>query len=106
LDRRKALAPELIDTQKHLEKEADIALDKYIKSIYAMNTRIAHEYHLRLINFRDFVINRYKFKAMVSSEPRTTLDDIIANIKQGAEDAYEILGDYVTICRLIIISLR
>jgi len=93
LDSSKALAPELIDTQEHLEKETDIALDKYIKSIYAMNKRTAREYHLRLTNFQDFVINRYKSKTM--NKPRTTLDDVIANAKQGSEDAYEILGDYV-----------
>jgi hypothetical protein len=58
-----------------------------------MNKRTAREYHLRLTNFRDFAINRYKSKAM--NKPRAALDDIIANIKQGSEDAYEILGDYV-----------
>jgi hypothetical protein len=93
LDRNKALVPELIDTKEHLEKETDIALDKYIKSIYAMNKRTAREYHFRLTNFRDFVIKRYKSKAM--NKPRTILDDIIANIKQRSKDAYEILGDYV-----------
>jgi integrase len=89
----KTLAPKLIDTQEHLEKEIDIALDKYIKSIYAMNKRTAHEYHLRLSNFQDFVISRYKGKAM--NKPRTALSDVIAIIKQGSADAYEILADYV-----------
>jgi integrase len=93
LDSNKILAPELIDTKEHLEKETDIALDKYIKSIYAMNKRTAREYHLRLTNFRDFVINRYKSKTM--NKPWTALHDVIANAKQGSEDAYEILGDYV-----------
>jgi hypothetical protein len=58
-----------------------------------MNKRTAREYHLRLTNFQGFVINRYKSKTMNKS--RITLDNIIANIKQGSEDAYEILGDYV-----------
>jgi hypothetical protein len=89
----KTLAPKLIDTQEHLEKEIDIALDKYIKSIYAMNKRTAHEYHLRLSNFQDFVISRYKGKAM--NKPRTALSDVIAIIKQRSADAYEILADYV-----------
>jgi integrase len=93
LDSNKILAPELIDTKEHLEKETDIALDKYIKSIYAMNKRTAREYHARLSNFQDFVIKRYKSKTM--NKPRTALHGIIANIKQGSEDAYEILGDYV-----------
>ena len=92
LDSNKTLAPKLVDTEEHLEKETDIALDKYIKSIHAMNRRTAHEYHLRLTNFQDF-INRCKSKT--ANKPRTTLDDIIANIKQGSEDAYEILSDYV-----------
>jgi integrase len=93
LDSSKALAPELIDTKEHMEKETDIALDKYIKSIYAMNKRTAREYHARLSNFQDFVIKRYKSKTM--NKPRTALHNIIANVKQGSEDAYEILGDYV-----------
>ena len=58
-----------------------------------MNKGTAHEYYLRLTNFQDFVINRYKAKT--AKTPRTALDGIIANIKQGSEDAYEILSDYV-----------
>src|SRR5919199_459724 len=58
-----------------------------------MNKRTAREYHLRLTNFQDFVINRYKSKP--ANKPRTALDDIISNIKQGSEDAYEVLSDYV-----------
>jgi integrase len=93
LDSSKTLAPKLIDIKEHLEKGTDISLDKYIKSIYAMNKRTAREYHLRLTNFQDFVINRYKSKP--ANKPRTALDDIISNIKQGSEDAYEVLSDYV-----------
>ncbi|MFL6344238.1 MAG: tyrosine-type recombinase/integrase, partial [Nitrososphaeraceae archaeon] len=61
------------------------ALDKYIKNISAMSKRTAHEYHLRLIGFQDFVITSYK----------TTLDGIIRRINEGSEDPYGILSDYV-----------
>ena len=58
-----------------------------------MNKRTAREYHLRLTNFRDFVINRHKGNTL--NKPRTALDHIITKIKQGSEDAYEVLSDYV-----------
>ncbi|MFL6328402.1 MAG: hypothetical protein ACJ71I_13110, partial [Nitrososphaeraceae archaeon] len=61
------------------------ALDKYIKNICAMSKRTAHEYHLRLIGFQDFVIRNYN----------TTLDNIITRINEGLEDPYGILSDYV-----------
>jgi integrase len=61
------------------------ALDKYIKNIGAMSKRTAHEYHLRLIGFQDFVIRNYN----------TTLDNIITRINEGLEDPYGILSDYV-----------
>jgi hypothetical protein len=61
------------------------ALDKYIKNVRAMNKRTAIEYHRRLLSFQDFVISNYN----------TTLDRIITSIKEGSEDPYEILSDYV-----------
>jgi hypothetical protein len=70
------------------EKGTATALDKYIKSIRAMNKRTAREYYLRLISFQDFVISRYKTKI--------TLDNIITRINEGSEDLYEILNDYVS----------
>ncbi|MFL6455372.1 MAG: tyrosine-type recombinase/integrase [Nitrososphaeraceae archaeon] len=65
--------------------EESRALDKYIKNIRAMSKRTAHEYHLRLIGFQDFIIRSYK----------TTLDGIIRRINEGSEDPYGILSDYV-----------
>ncbi|MFL6413363.1 MAG: hypothetical protein ACJ71K_19245 [Nitrososphaeraceae archaeon] len=62
------------------------ALDKYIKNISAMSKRTAHEYHLRLIGFQDFVIRNYN----------TTLDNIITRINEGLEDPYVTLSDYIT----------
>ena len=61
------------------------AIDKYIRSIRAMNKRTAHEYYLRLNNFQDFVIHSYK----------ATLDNIIRKANEGLEDPYEILSGYV-----------
>ena len=61
----------------HLEEEQGTTtrMDKYIRNMRAMNKRTAYEYYLRLTNFQEFVINTYK----------TTLDNIIAKINEGAE---------------------
>jgi integrase len=61
-------------------------LNKYIKSVGAMNRRTAYEYYTRLTCFQDFLINNYN----------ATLDDIITKINQGSEDPYDILSGYVT----------
>jgi integrase len=74
------------------DSERNTVLDKYIRSISAMNKRTAHEYYLRLISFQDFVNNRYSAK----NQSETTLDNIIAKIKEGSEDVYEILSDFVS----------
>ena len=72
--------------------EVGTVLDKYIRSISAMNKRTAREYYVRLISFQEFVNNRYSVK----NQAETTLDNIIANIKEGSEDVYEVLGDFVS----------
>ena len=72
--------------------EGNTVLDKYIRSISAMNKRTAHEYYIRLLGFQEFVNNRYDAK----NQTETTLDNIIANIKEGSEDVYEILSDFVS----------
>jgi len=88
-------AAQATDILDHFEKEDTgiVSLDKYIRNICIMNKRTADEYHLRLRSFQDFVTGRYKSKAM--NKPGTTLDNIISNIKEGSEDAYEILSDYI-----------
>jgi hypothetical protein len=45
-----------------LEESTVTALDRYIRRIGTMNGKTAHEYYLRLINFQNFVIGRYKTK--------------------------------------------
>jgi tRNA(Ser,Leu) C12 N-acetylase TAN1 len=72
--------------------EGNTVLDKYIRSISAMNKRTAREYYLRLISFQEFVNNTYNAK----NETETTLDNIIANIKEDSEDVYEISSDFVS----------
>jgi integrase len=47
---------------------------------------------IRLIGFQEFVNNRYNAK----NQAETTLDNIMANIKEGLEDVYEILSDFVS----------
>jgi integrase len=72
--------------------EGNPVLDKYIRNISAMNKRTAREYYIRLLGFQEFVNNRYNDK----NQTETTLDNIIANIKEGLEDVYEILSDFVS----------
>ncbi|MFL6434248.1 MAG: tyrosine-type recombinase/integrase [Nitrososphaeraceae archaeon] len=83
--RTKIETARLTDSMTISRPEESRALDKYIKNIRAMSKRTAHEYHLRLIGFQDFVIRSYK----------TTLDGIIRRINEGSEDPYEILSSYV-----------
>ena len=72
--------------------EGSTVLDKYIRSISAMNKRTAREYYLRLLGFQEFVNNRHR----TNNQTEATLDNVIANIKEGSEDVYEVLGDFVS----------
>jgi integrase len=60
-------------------------LDKYIRSIRAMNKATAYEYYFRLMTFQNFITNDYK----------STVDDLIIRIKEGREDPYDILSNYI-----------
>jgi hypothetical protein len=77
-----------------LEEGTVTALDRYIRNIRTMNKKTAHEYYIRLINFQNFVIGRYKTKN--GAERNTILDNIITRINEGLEDPYEILNDYIS----------
>jgi integrase len=50
-----------------------------------MNKRTAYEYYIRLMNFQNFITIDYK----------STLDTLIMGIKEGNEDPYDILTDYI-----------
>jgi integrase len=60
-------------------------LDKYVKNINAMNKRTGYEYYTRLTTFQDFIMNDYKI----------TLDNLIIDLKNGREDPYDILSNYI-----------
>ena len=60
-------------------------MDKYIRNIRAMNKATAYEYHFRLTTFQNFITNDYK----------TTLDNLIMEIRERREDPYDILSNYV-----------
>jgi integrase len=60
-------------------------LDKYIRNISAMNRRSAYEYYGRLTTFQDSIRNDYKM----------TLDNLIIELKDGREDPYDILSNYI-----------
>jgi integrase len=61
------------------------ALDKYITNIRAMNKATAYEYYLRLTTFQNFIMNDYKI----------TLDNLIIGIREGCEDPYDVLSNYI-----------
>jgi hypothetical protein len=65
-----------------------------------MNKKTAHEYYFRLLSFRQFVNNAYKNGTKTNNDTESVLDNIIANIKGGSEDAYDILSDFVTYLQL------
>ena len=72
----------------------NVVLYKYIRNMSIMNTRMAHEYYLRLISFQKFITSRYKTK--IKNGNKDALDNIITQINKGSEDPYEILSDYIT----------
>jgi integrase len=66
-------------------QSSDKVMDKYIRNIRAMNKATAYEYHFRLTTFQNFITNDYKI----------TLDNLIMKIREGSEDPYDILSNYV-----------
>src|SRR5712691_9195737 len=60
-------------------------LDRYIRNIRAMNKGTAYEYYTRLRNFQNFVIN----------DCNSTLDILVARIREGQKDPYDILSGYI-----------
>jgi integrase len=60
-------------------------LEKYIKTVKAMNKATAKVYNFRLGYFDSFVCNEY----------RITLDDMVGQIKKGSQDPYDVLNNYI-----------
>jgi hypothetical protein len=60
-------------------------LEKYIRTVKAMNKATAKVYNFRLGYFDSFVFNDYKI----------TLDDLVEQIKKGSQDPYVVLNNYV-----------
>jgi integrase len=60
-------------------------MDKYIRNIRAMNKATASEYNFRLRTFENFATIDYK----------TALDNLIMKIREGREDPYDILSNYI-----------
>jgi integrase len=60
-------------------------LEKYIKTIQAMNKSTAKVYNFRLGYFDSFVSHDY----------RISLDDMVQQIKKGIQDPYDILNNYI-----------
>src|ERR1700745_2588525 len=74
------------DAAKNSSSDASSkVLDKYIRNIRAMNKRSAYEYYTRLTTFQDFIRNDYKI----------TLDSLIIDLKDGCQDPYDILCNYI-----------
>src|SRR6266487_1892036 len=60
-------------------------LDKYIRNIRVMSKATSYEYYFRLTTFQNFITEDYK----------ATLDNLIARIREGREDPYDILSNYI-----------
>src|SRR5438094_9294276 len=59
-------------------------MDKYIRNIRAMNKVTANEYYSRLTTFQHFITN-----------DNTTLDNLIIRIREGRDDPYDVLSNYI-----------
>jgi integrase len=64
---------------------SDKLIDKYIRNIRAMNKATAYEYNFRLRTFQNFATIDYK----------TALENLIMKIREGREDPYDILSNYI-----------
>jgi integrase len=64
---------------------SDRLMDKYIRNIRAMNKATAYEYNFRLKTFQNFIAIDYK----------TALDNLIMKMREGGEDPYDILSNYI-----------
>jgi hypothetical protein len=52
-----------------LEEGTVTALDRYIRNIRTMNKKTAHEYHIRLINFKILLLEGTKLKMALREIP-------------------------------------
>ena len=65
---------------------SDDLISSYIANIAVMNKSTAHEYLMRLNNFRNFVLTSYNGKM--------TVDEIVTKVRKGSEDPYIIIRNY------------
>ncbi|MPZ07469.1 MAG: tyrosine-type recombinase/integrase [Nitrososphaeraceae archaeon] len=63
----------------------DDPITEYIESVRNMSSSTAHEYHLRLDNFRQFVTNEFDI----------SIDQLMQGLEQGVFDVYHVLSKYV-----------
>ena len=63
------------------------SIDDYLSTVSTMSRYTAKEYAMRLNSFRQFILSHY--------DRRTTIDNLIVKIKQGSDNPYSILNDYV-----------
>jgi integrase len=64
----------------------DNLISGYIDNIAIMNKTTAHEYLMRLNNFRNFVLASYNGKF--------TVDELVSKVREGSEDPYTIIRNY------------
>ena len=87
MDQQKRYLKQLLHRRQSYSysQSSDKVMDKYIRNIRAMNKATAYEYHFRLTTFQIFITNDYK----------TTPDKLIMKIREGRENPYDILSNYV-----------
>jgi integrase len=68
-----------------LLKESSIA--DYLSTMSAMSGQTTKEYAIRLNSFRKFILSHY--------DGRNTVDNLLIKIKEGSENPYSILSNYV-----------
>ena len=63
------------------------SIDDYLSTISAMSRQTTKEYAIRLNSFRKFILSHY--------DGRNTVDNLLIKIKEGSENPYSILSNYV-----------
>jgi|SRR5918912_1531404 hypothetical protein len=67
------------------------AIATYIRDVGTMSESTAYQYFSRLNDFKEFIANEY--------DNRLSIDNLLVKIKNGDQDAYDLLNAYAAYSR-------
>lgn len=73
------------------KRSSNYGIATYIKNVSPMSKSTAYQYLRRLNNFNEFIVNQYG--------NRLSIDDLIAKVKDGSHDVYDLLNNYAAYMR-------